>query len=67
MAHDQVIRQRLLDERRGSRPLHWWTCVSDAITTGYRLIDTAAFYGNEEEVGNQARRRLERLLGAFVP
>ena len=66
MAHDQVIRQRLLGERRGSRPFHWWACVSDAITTGYRLIDTTAVYGNEEAVGN-ARRRLERLLGALVP
>lgn len=26
--------------------------VSDAIATGYRLIDTAAAYGNEEAVGN---------------
>jgi 2,5-diketo-D-gluconate reductase A len=29
--------------------------VYDAITTGYRLIDTAASYGNEEAVGNAIR------------
>lgn len=27
-------------------------CVSDAIRTGYRLIDTAASYQNEAAVGN---------------
>ena len=27
-------------------------CVSDALETGYRLIDTAASYFNEEAVGN---------------
>jgi len=26
--------------------------VSDALSVGYRLIDTAASYGNEEAVGN---------------
>ena len=30
--------------------------VSDAIRTGYRLIDTAAAYGNEEAVGNAIKR-----------
>jgi diketogulonate reductase-like aldo/keto reductase len=30
--------------------------VSDAIETGYRLIDTAAAYGNEEAVGNAIRK-----------
>ena len=30
--------------------------VYDAIRTGYRLIDTAAVYGNEEAVGNAIRR-----------
>ncbi len=27
-------------------------CVSDALEEGYRLIDTAAAYGNEEAVGS---------------
>lgn len=30
--------------------------VSDALEVGYRLIDTAASYGNEESVGNAIRR-----------
>ena len=30
--------------------------VYDAITTGYRLIDTAASYGNEEAVGNAVKK-----------
>ena len=30
--------------------------VTDAIETGYRLIDTAAAYFNEEQVGNAIRR-----------
>jgi 2,5-diketo-D-gluconate reductase A len=30
--------------------------VSDAIETGYRLIDTAASYGNEEAVGNAIQK-----------
>jgi diketogulonate reductase-like aldo/keto reductase len=30
--------------------------VVDALKTGYRLIDTAASYGNEEAVGNAIRR-----------
>ncbi|MEY2792785.1 MAG: hypothetical protein RJA76_777 [Bacteroidota bacterium] len=30
-------------------------CVQDAIEVGYRLIDTAASYGNEEAVGNAIR------------
>jgi 2,5-diketo-D-gluconate reductase A len=30
--------------------------VFDAISTGYRLIDTAAAYGNEEAVGNAIKR-----------
>jgi len=31
-------------------------CVVDAIETGYRLIDTAAGYGNEEAVGRAIKR-----------
>lgn len=31
-------------------------CVCDAITAGYRLIDTAAAYGNEEAVGRAIKR-----------
>jgi 2,5-diketo-D-gluconate reductase A len=30
--------------------------VSDALRAGYRLLDTAASYGNEESVGNAIRR-----------
>ena len=30
--------------------------VSTALETGYRLIDTAAAYGNEREVGEAIRR-----------
>lgn len=30
--------------------------IADAIRTGYRLLDTASFYGNEEEVGEGIRR-----------
>ena len=31
-------------------------CVTDAISTGYRMIDTAQFYANEEAVGNAVRK-----------
>lgn len=31
-------------------------CVVDAVQAGYRLIDTAAVYGNEEAVGRAVRR-----------
>lgn len=31
-------------------------CVLDALATGYRLIDTAAAYGNETAVGNAIKR-----------
>ena len=30
-------------------------CVSDAISVGYRMIDTAQFYANEEAVGNAVK------------
>lgn len=33
-------------------PLETQRCVLDAIAIGYRLIDTAQIYGNEEAVGN---------------
>jgi diketogulonate reductase-like aldo/keto reductase len=41
-----------------SRSRIWQRCersVRDAIDVGYRLIDTAASYGNEEAVGNAIR------------
>ena len=31
-------------------------CVTDAINAGYRMIDTAQFYANEEAVGNAVRK-----------
>ena len=31
-------------------------CVSDALSVGYRLVDTAQAYANEEGVGNAWRR-----------
>lgn len=31
-------------------------CVLDAIKVGYRLIDTAQYYDNEEAVGNAIRK-----------
>lgn len=34
-------------------------CVYDAIITGYRLIDTAAAYMNEEAVGKAIKRTIE--------
>jgi 2,5-diketo-D-gluconate reductase A len=37
----------------------WCFCersISDALETGYRLIDTAAAYGNEEAVGKAIKR-----------
>src|SRR5215212_4521991 len=30
--------------------------VTDALSVGYRLLDTAAAYGNEEAVGNAIRK-----------
>ena len=40
--------------------------VAEAIHTGYRLIDTAEAYGNEEQVGREIKAGMEnslRLLG----
>ena len=34
----------------------WERCVLDAISVGYRSIDTAQSYGNEEAVGNAVRK-----------
>ncbi|MDZ7717690.1 MAG: aldo/keto reductase [Balneolaceae bacterium] len=39
-----------LDDELGIR------CVADAISLGYRLIDTATIYGNEEAVGGGIKR-----------
>lgn len=43
----------------GTYALHGSTCtnaVIAAIQSGYRLIDTASFYGNEREVGQGVRK-----------
>ena len=32
-------------------------CVSDAISVGYRMIDTAQIYRNEEGVGNAIKKK----------
>ncbi|NMR33239.1 aldo/keto reductase [Chryseobacterium aquaticum] len=37
-------------------PAECETAVTNAIETGYRLIDTAASYGNEEAVGNAIKK-----------
>ena len=37
-------------------PAQCQQCVSDAIACGYRLIDTAAAYGNEQAVGAAVRQ-----------
>ena len=39
--------------------------VVDAIETGYRLIDTAASYGNEEAVGKAIKRMRRAATGAL--
>src|SRR4051812_18472741 len=39
-----------------SSPAETTGAVEAAIKTGYRLIDTAAAYGNEREVGERIRR-----------
>lgn len=40
--------------------------VSDALETGYRLIDTAAAYFNEEQVGNAIRHSGLKREDLFV-
>lgn len=43
----------------GTYSLHGDTCVNSvraAIQNGYRLIDTASYYGNEREVGEGVRK-----------
>ena len=49
----------------GTYSLHGHKCVNailSAIRLGYRKIDTASFYGNEEEVGQAVRRAIEEGL-----
>lgn len=41
-------------------------CVSDAISVGYRLIDTAQAYGNEEGVGNAIRKSSTPRKDLFI-
>lgn len=41
-------------------------CTSDALETGYRLIDTAQAYGNEEGVGNAIRKSGIKREDIFV-
>ncbi len=37
--------------------MNWvYRCVADAISLGYRLIDTATIYGNEESVGGGIKK-----------
>lgn len=41
-------------------------CVSDALSTGYRMIDTAQAYHNEEGVGNAVRKSGIRRQDIFL-
>ena len=41
-------------------------CVSDALETGYRMIDTAASYFNEKEVGNAIRNSGLKRADLFI-
>ena len=41
-------------------------CVSDALETGYRMIDTASSYFNEKQVGDALRRSGLRREDVFV-
>lgn len=40
--------------------------VTEALGAGYRLIDTASVYGNEEAVGAAVRQSGVMLCGLFV-
>jgi 2,5-diketo-D-gluconate reductase A len=58
----------------GTYPLHGdegVEAIGSALTNGYRLLDTAVNYGNEEEVGEAVRRsgipREEVLLTSKIP
>jgi len=42
-------------------------CVVDAISAGYRLIDTAAAYGNEAAVGAAIKRSGVAPTAASLP
>lgn len=53
----------------GTYSLHGCVCINSicaAIQNGYRLIDTASFYGNEKEVGEGIRRSGIRREEIFV-
>ena len=41
-------------------------CTADALETGYRLIDTAQAYGNEEGVGNALRKSGLKREDVFI-
>jgi len=41
-------------------------CTTDALETGYRLIDTAQAYGNEEGVGNALRKSSLKREDVFI-
>lgn len=40
-------------------------CVTDALNAGYRMIDTAQAYHNEEGVGNAMAQKRHRPQGDF--
>ena len=41
-------------------------CVSDALKTGYRMIDTAQAYHNEEGVGPLSEKAAFRVRNCFL-